>query len=68
MATSAVSALYVPGTTRVHLLPAQAKVAGAIGLVFAVALTPREVFWAYGLYAVGIAAIAAATTLSASAL
>ncbi|MDH3682232.1 MAG: cobalt ECF transporter T component CbiQ [Acidimicrobiia bacterium] len=66
MADAGVAALYVPGTTRVHVLPAQVKVAGAIGLVFAVALTPREAFWAYGLFAATIAVVAASAGLRPS--
>jgi cobalt/nickel transport system permease protein len=63
VADASVSALYVPGTTTVHLLPAQVKVAGAIGFVFAVALTPREAFWAYALYAAAVGLVAAAAGL-----
>lgn len=65
MAGNHVDALYVPGISRVHLLPAQVKVAGAVGFVFAVAVTPRESFWAYGLFAAGLTFVAATAGLGA---
>ena len=46
-----VHALYVHGHTRVHTLPPQCKLAGQLLFVFAVVATPREVFWAFALYA-----------------
>jgi cobalt/nickel transport system permease protein len=45
-------ALYVHGHSRVHALPSQCKLVAQITFVFAVVATPREAFWAFGLYAV----------------
>lgn len=39
--------LHVHGHTRVHRLAPHVKVVAAVAFVFAVALTPREVFWPY---------------------
>jgi cobalt/nickel transport system permease protein len=45
-------ALYVHGHSRIHALPPQCKLVAQITFVFAVVATPREAFWAFGLYAV----------------
>ena len=42
--------LYVPGTSPVHRLAPQCKLAATVLFVFAVVSTPREAFWAYGCY------------------
>jgi len=42
--------LFVHGHSRLHRLAPQCKVAGAIAFVFVVVATPREAFWAYGVY------------------
>ena len=60
-----VAGLYVPGTSRIHVMPAQVKVAGAIGVVFAVAITPREAFWTYAIYAMVIGSAARIAGLGA---
>jgi cobalt/nickel transport system permease protein len=43
-------ALYVHEHSPIHRLPPQVKVAAAMVFVFAVALTPREAIWAFGVY------------------
>lgn len=45
-------ALYVHGHSRIHAMPAQCKLVAQLLFVFAVVSTPREAFWAFGLYAV----------------
>jgi cobalt/nickel transport system permease protein len=44
-------ALYVHGHSRIHALPPQCKFVAQLTFVFAVVATPREAFWAFGLYA-----------------
>ncbi len=44
-------ALYVHGHSRIHAMPAQCKLVAQLLFVFAVVATPREAFWAFGLYA-----------------
>ncbi|HZK50615.1 MAG TPA: cobalt ECF transporter T component CbiQ [Actinomycetota bacterium] len=43
--------LFVHGHSRLHTLAPQCKVAGALAFVLVVVATPREAFWAYGVYA-----------------
>lgn len=50
--------LYVHEHSPIHRLPAQVKIAAAVSFVFAVALTPREAMWAFGIYAVALAVVA----------
>jgi cobalt/nickel transport system permease protein len=45
-------ALYVHGHSRVHALPPQCKLVAQLTFVFAVVATPREAFWAFGLFGV----------------
>ncbi|MCC5580124.1 cobalt ECF transporter T component CbiQ [Microtetraspora sp. AC03309] len=52
--------LYRPGDTVVHRLPPQCKLLAAAGFAVAVVATPRESFWAFGVYALLLAAVAAA--------
>lgn len=52
-------ALYRPGTTLAHRLPAQCKLAATVGFVFAVVATPREQMWAFAGYLAMLAAVAA---------
>jgi cobalt/nickel transport system permease protein len=47
-------ALYVHGHTRIHALPPQCKLVAQVAFVFAVVATPREAFWAFGLYAAAL--------------
>ena len=54
-------ALYVHGHTWVHRLAPQCKLAAQFLFVIAVVATPREAFWAFGIYAViliGLVALA----------
>jgi cobalt/nickel transport system permease protein len=51
-------ALYLPGTSPLHRAPPQCKLAAGLLLVLAVVATPREAVWAYGLYALGLVALA----------
>jgi cobalt/nickel transport system permease protein len=44
-------ALYVHGHSQIHALPPQCKLVAQLTFVFAVVATPREAFWAFGLYA-----------------
>jgi cobalt/nickel transport system permease protein len=50
--------LYVSGTSVVHRLPPQVKVAATLAFVLAVVATPRTAFWAYGVDAVALAVVA----------
>lgn len=52
-------ALHVHGHSAVHRLPAEAKIVAAVLSVLAVAVTPREAFWAYAGHAAAIAAVVA---------
>lgn len=44
-------ALYIHGHSRVHQLAPEIKVASAFSMVVAMAITPREAFWAFAGYA-----------------
>jgi cobalt/nickel transport system permease protein len=57
--------LYVPGGTAVHRLPAHCKLVAVVAFVLAVVATPREQVWAFGAYAVLLAAVAAAGRIPA---
>ncbi|MBA9004108.1 MULTISPECIES: cobalt ECF transporter T component CbiQ [Thermomonospora] len=57
--------LHRPGDTPVHRLPPQCKLAAAGLFVLAVVSTPREAVWAFGVYAVLLAAVAAAARVPA---
>lgn len=61
MAGGHVHKLYRHGTSPVHRLPAHVKVVTLMAFVIAVVATPREAFWAFGVYAallVGVAFVA----------
>lgn len=49
-------ALYVHAHSPLHTAPPQIKILTALVSVFAVVATPREAFWAFGLYAVIVGA------------
>jgi cobalt/nickel transport system permease protein len=49
--------LYVPGSSPVHRLAPQCKLAATVLFVFAVVSTPREAFWAFGCYAAVLVAL-----------
>ncbi|MEU8838787.1 cobalt ECF transporter T component CbiQ [Streptomyces roseus] len=57
--------LYRHGHSPVHDLPPHCKLAAAFAFVVVVVSTPREAVWAFGLYAVLIAAVAAAARIPA---
>ncbi|MGR6997846.1 hypothetical protein ACU686_06570 [Yinghuangia aomiensis] len=50
--------LYRPGDTPLHRLPPRCKLVAVVLFVFAVVATPRERFWAFGVYALLLAAVA----------
>jgi cobalt/nickel transport system permease protein len=52
--------LYLHGASPVHALPAHCKLAAVVCFVLAVVSTPREAMWAFGMYAVLLAAVARA--------
>ncbi|MEX0989408.1 MAG: cobalt ECF transporter T component CbiQ [Actinomycetota bacterium] len=56
-------ALYVHGHTPLHRLPPECKLAAQFLFVVAVVATPREAFWAFGLYAVAVVALMAVARL-----
>ncbi len=49
--------LHVHGHSPVHRLAPEAKVVGAFGFVFTVALAPREAIWAFAIFAAMLAAV-----------
>ncbi|MET7299865.1 cobalt ECF transporter T component CbiQ [Embleya sp. NPDC005575] len=51
--------LYRPGDSPVHRLPPHCKLLALVGFVLATVSTPREVYWAFGAYAVLLAGVAA---------
>lgn len=65
MGTGHVRQLYRPGTSLPHRLQPQCKLLAAVGFVLAVVATPREAFWAYGVYAAALAGVAAAARIPA---
>ncbi|MGP4024269.1 cobalt ECF transporter T component CbiQ [Actinomadura sp. 3N407] len=50
--------LYVPGASPVHRLPPQTKIVAVLAFVLLVVATPRERMWAFGVYALLLAAVA----------
>ncbi|MFD6160809.1 cobalt ECF transporter T component CbiQ [Nocardia sp. NPDC060256] len=46
--------LYLPGSSPAHRVPAEVKIVCAVLTVFAVVATPRELFWPFGCYALGL--------------
>lgn len=55
--------LFVPGSSFLHRIPPQCKVASLVLFVFAVVASPREQFWAYGAFAALMVVLAAAAGL-----
>jgi cobalt/nickel transport system permease protein len=51
-------ALHLPGTSPLHRARPQCKLAAAVLFVLAVVATPREAFWAFGVYAGALAVLA----------
>jgi len=56
-------ALYVHEHSAVHRLAPETKIAGALGLVLCVAVTPRHAVWAFGLYTILVAGLVAASRI-----
>ncbi|SNR23494.1 cobalt ECF transporter T component CbiQ [Actinomadura mexicana] len=52
--------LYVAGASPVHRLPPQCKLVAVLAFVLLVVATPRERIWAFGVYALLLAAVTAA--------
>ncbi|TDD85000.1 cobalt ECF transporter T component CbiQ [Actinomadura darangshiensis] len=52
--------LYLPGASPVHRLPPQCKLVAVLAFVLLVVATPRERIWAFGVYALLLAAVTAA--------
>lgn len=63
MGAGHVHTLYVHEHTRVHGLPPETKVAAAFAFVLAVALTPREAVWAFGVDAAALVVVIALARL-----
>ncbi|WCO68276.1 cobalt ECF transporter T component CbiQ [Iamia majanohamensis] len=57
------SGLHHPGDSVLHRLPAEAKVLAVLATILAIVATPREAFWAFGLYLLLLVAIAVAARL-----
>jgi len=57
--------LYRHGDTPVHRLPAHVKLLALVSFVLVVVATPREAFWAFGVYAALLAAVAAVARVPA---
>ncbi|MEU6073426.1 cobalt ECF transporter T component CbiQ [Micromonospora sp. NPDC047074] len=51
--------LYRERTSPVHRLPPEVKIAAMVAFTLAVVATPRAAFWAFGAYAILVAAVAA---------
>ena len=57
MGAGHIHALFVPGDSPLHQVAPQCKIAGLFLFVLAVATTPREAFWAFGLFAAVIVSL-----------
>jgi cobalt/nickel transport system permease protein len=57
--------LYLERDSVVHRLPPHVKLVAAVGFVFVVVSTPREQVWAFGAYALLLAAVAAVARVPA---
>ncbi|AXG79637.1 cobalt ECF transporter T component CbiQ [Streptomyces paludis] len=57
--------LYRPGHSPVHALPPHCKLAAVFGFVLVVVSTPRTAVWAFALYALLLAAVAAVARIPA---
>lgn len=55
--------LFLAGDSAVHRLPPQCKIVATLAFVLAVVATPREQMWAFGLYALLLAVVAAVARL-----
>jgi len=59
-------ALYVPGDSVVHRLPSHCKLVAVLTFVLVVVATPRDAFWAFGVYAVLLSGVAALARVPAA--
>ncbi len=66
MSGSHVHALYLHGQSPIHRAAPQIKIATALGVLLGIVSTPREAFWAFGVYAAVIVAIAMIAGMSPS--
>ncbi|WP_424529034.1 cobalt ECF transporter T component CbiQ [Sphaerisporangium viridialbum] len=57
--------LYRPGDTVVHRLPPECKLPAVAGFAVVVVATPRDAFWAFGVYVLLLAAVAAVARVPA---
>ncbi|MBK9741226.1 MAG: cobalt ECF transporter T component CbiQ [Actinobacteria bacterium] len=58
--------LFVHRHTRIHSLPAEVKVVAMVAFIFTVIATPIEQFWAFGVYALMLIAVAAVARIPAT--
>ncbi|MFH8365990.1 cobalt ECF transporter T component CbiQ [Streptomyces sp. NPDC018031] len=65
MGAGHVHKLYRHGRSPVHALPPHCKIVAVFCFVLAVVATPREAFWAFGLYALLLAAVTAVARVPA---
>lgn len=63
MADGAIGRLHRPGTSPLHRLAPQCKLVATLAFVVAVVMTPREQFWAFGLHALVVLALAVVAAL-----
>lgn len=66
MSAGHTSALYRPGTSVVHRLPPHTKLVAVLVFVLVAVATPRTAFWAFGVYAALLVAVAAVARVPAS--
>ncbi len=66
MAAGHAHRLYRHGHTPVHRLPAHVKLLALVAFVLAVVATPREAFWAFGVYALLLAVVGVIAAVPAS--
>ena len=58
MGANHAQSLYLSGTSPLHRARPQCKIAATLLFVLAVVATPREAFWAFGVYALGLLGVA----------
>ena len=58
MGTGHAHGLYLPGTSALHRLPPECKLLAVLLFVLVVVATPREQFWAFGVFALVLVAVA----------
>ena len=64
MADGHVHALYLHGHSVLHRVAPQVKIVGAFLIVVSIVVTPREAFWAFGLYLIVIVALSPQSPVS----